>query len=61
MTVDRAIEVLKAHLDRSGEFFVVMEHDEAIALAIKGLLVFRSANSLFAGSDALVGKGGTND
>ena len=54
MTVDRAIKVLKAHLDGSGEFFVVMEHDEAIALAIKGLLVLRSANSLFAGSDALV-------
>lgn len=61
MTVDRAIEVLKAHLNGCGECFAVVERDESIALAVKGLLVLRSANSLFVGSDALVGKGGTND
>jgi transcriptional regulator with XRE-family HTH domain len=53
MTVDRAVEVLKESLTYLPEH---KERDEAIALAIKGLLVLRSANSLFVGSDALVGK-----
>ena len=54
MTVDRAIEVLRAHLNGCGECVPIAERDEAIALGVKGLLVLRSANSLFVGSDALV-------
>ena len=53
MTVDRAIEVLKQCIGDCGDCITCAEHDEAIALAVKGLLVLRSANSLFAGSDAL--------
>ena len=55
MTVDRAIEVLKAHLNGCGECVSERERDDAVALAIKGQLVLRSANSLFVGSDALCG------
>ena len=58
MTVDRAIEVLKESLTYLPEH---KERDEAIAMGAKALLVMRSAYSLFAGSDALVGKGGTDD
>lgn len=54
MTIDKAIEVLKACVGGCGDCHPCAEHDEAIALAVKGLLVLRSANSLFAGSDALV-------
>lgn len=54
MTVDRAIEVLKQCIGDCGDCITRAERDEAIALAIKGLLVLRSANSLFVGSDALV-------
>ena len=54
MTIDKAVEVLKACVGGCGDCHPCAEHDEAIALAIKGLLVLRSANSLFAGSDALV-------
>lgn len=54
MTVDRAIKVLKQCIGDCGDCLTCAEHDEAIALAIKGLLVLRSANSLFVGSDALV-------
>lgn len=54
MTIDKAIEVLKACARDCVYCRPCAEHDEAVALAVKGLLVLRSANSLFAGSDALV-------
>lgn len=53
MTVDKAIEVLKTCVGGCGDCHPCAEHDEAVALAVKGLLVLRSANSLFVGSDAL--------